>query len=174
MPVGGGGFQRTLLVPPFGTPLGANPLTILPPFPSLLFLFRFTSSLLPSNLYPPPGLDWPLCHCAIAQASPLNKHWRPLSKNKRIPKLLSELPYYYYNRFTALWILSRTTRVSQHQKGKTNLDLLEQERVTGNGISWAICKSAPHPRYITTPASQHTVFYRPDALPAAQPTASKH
>jgi len=37
------------------------------------------------------------------------------------------------------WILSGTTRVSQHQKGKTNLDLLEQEIVSGNGISWAIC-----------------------------------
>jgi len=27
---------------------------------------------------------------------------------------------------------------------------------------------------ITTPASHHSVFYRPDALHAAQPTASKH
>ena len=26
----------------------------------------------------------------------------------------------------------------------------------------------------TTPASHHSVFYRPDALPAAKPTASKH
>jgi len=26
----------------------------------------------------------------------------------------------------------------------------------------------------TTPAPRHSVFYRPDALPAAQPTASKH
>jgi len=47
------------------------------------------------------------------------------------------------NHFTALLILSGTTRVSQHQKGKTNLDLLEQEIVSGSGISWAICKSAP-------------------------------
>ena len=30
-----------------------------------------------------------------------------------------------------------------HQEGKTNLDLLEQEIVSGSGISWAICKSAP-------------------------------
>jgi len=50
----------------------------------------------------------------------------------------------YNSCFTALWILSRTTRVSRHQKGKTNLDLLEQEIVSGSGISWAICKSAPH------------------------------
>ena len=32
------------------------------------------------------------------------------------------------------------------RKVKTNLDLLEQETVSGSGICWAICKSAPHPR----------------------------
>ena len=47
--------------------------------------------------------------------------------------------------------MSGTTWVSRYQKGKTrkvktNLDLLEQEIVSGNGICWAICKSAPHPR----------------------------
>jgi len=52
--------------------------------------------------------------------------------------------------------------------------LLKQETVSGSGISWAICKSAPRSRQITTPAPHHSVFYRPDALPAAQPTASKH
>ena len=35
-------------------------------------------------------------------------------------------------------------------------------------------ESAPRSRQITTPAPHHSVFYRPDALPAAQPTASKH
>jgi len=52
--------------------------------------------------------------------------------------------------------------------------LLKQETVSGSGISWAICKSAPRSRQITTPAPHHSVFYRPDALPAAQPTASKY
>ena len=52
--------------------------------------------------------------------------------------------------------------------------LLKQETVSGSGISWGICKSAPHSRQITMPAPHHSVFYRPDALPAAQPTASKH
>ena len=52
--------------------------------------------------------------------------------------------------------------------------LLEQETVSGSGISWAICKSAPRSRQITTPAPTTQFFYRPDALPAAQPTASKH
>ena len=44
------------------------------------------------------------------------------------------------------WNLPGTTRVSRYQKGKTNLDLLEQEIVSGSGICWAICKSAPCPR----------------------------
>ena len=64
-----------------------------------------------------------------------------------------------------------------NQEGKTSLDLLEQEIVGGSGIILAICKSAPwrrQCRHVTTPASHHSVFYRPDALPAAQPTASKH
>ena len=52
--------------------------------------------------------------------------------------------------------------------------LLKQETVSGSGISWDICKSAPHTRQITMPATHRTVFYRPDALPAAQPTASKN
>ena len=52
--------------------------------------------------------------------------------------------------------------------------LLKQETVNGSGISWATCKSAPHSRQITMPAHQQSVFYRSDALPAAQPRASKH
>ena len=51
--------------------------------------------------------------------------------------------------------------------------LLKQETVSGSGISWARCKSAPYSRQITMPAL-HRVFSRPDALPVAQPTASKH
>ena len=42
--------------------------------------------------------------------------------------------------------------------------LLEQETVSGSGISWAICKSAPRSRQITTSAPHCSVFYRPDAL----------
>ena len=46
--------------------------------------------------------------------------------------------------------------------------LLKQETVSGSGIRWAVC------RQITMLAPLHSVFYRPDALPAAQPTVSKH
>jgi len=53
--------------------------------------------------------------------------------------------------------------------------LQKQETVSGSGISWAICKSASRFRQTTTPLPPPLfVFYRPDALPAAQPTASKH
>ena len=77
------------------------------------------------------------------------------------------------------WNMSRTTRMSRYQKGKTrkvktNLDLLEQEIVSGSSICWAICKSAPQKSQTTMPTSHHSVFYRLDALPVAQPTASKH
>ena len=64
--------------------------------------------------------------------------------------------------------LAGTTKVKQLWM------LLEQETASGSGISWAICKSAPCSRQTTMPAPHHSVFYRPDALPAAQPTASKH
>jgi len=48
--------------------------------------------------------------------------------------------------------------------------LWKQETVSGGGISWAICKSAPHSR------QEHptTRFLQADALPATQPTASMH
>jgi len=72
---------------------------------------------------------------------------------------------------------SRTTWVIQHQKqkGKPLWILLEQEMM---GWQWhqldhmqIICTSLQRDNHaITTPLS----FYRPDALPAAQPTASKH
>jgi len=68
-----------------------------------------------------------------------------------------------------LWILSGTTQVSLYQKGKTNLDLLEQEIVNGSSISWATCKSAPYPIQITTSASHHSIKVR---YPSCHPTNS--
>jgi len=70
--------------------------------------------------------------------------------------------------------LSRTTRVSQYQKGKTNLDFTE-----ARDSEWPwhqlghmqVCTSLHTDNHANTPP---LVFYRPDALPAAQPTASKH
>jgi len=75
-------------------------------------------------------------------------------------------------------LFSRTTWGSWYQKGKTSLDFNEAKNgeVLGcSGIGWTICKqSAPRSRQITTPTPHHSIFYRPDALPDAQPTVSKH
>ena len=71
-------------------------------------------------------------------------------------------------------LFSTTTWVNRYQKGKTSLDLKEARDggVMGcSGISWTICKqSAPRSRQITTPTPHHSIIYRPDALPDAQPT----
>ena len=50
-----------------------------------------------------------------------------------------------HNYFTALldFVRDYPCEPAPDQEGKTNLDLLEQEIVSGNGISWAICRSAP-------------------------------
>ena len=60
--------------------------------------------------------------------------------------------------------LSGTTRVSRYQKGKPIWILLKQETVSGSGISWYICKSAPCSRLITVLAPHHSV-YRPAQIP---------
>ena len=70
--------------------------------------------------------------------------------------------------------LSGTTRVSRYQIGKTNLDFTGARDSEWQWHQLGMCKSAPHSRQITTPAPHHSVFYRPGALPATQPTASKH
>jgi len=69
---------------------------------------------------------------------------------------------------------SGTTRVSWYQKGKTNLDFTEAR---DSEWQWhqlghmQVCTSLQTDNDASTPSLR---FYRPDALPAAQPTASKH
>jgi len=45
--------------------------------------------------------------------------------------------------------------------------------VSGSGVSWAICKSAPCPRQITTPAPHHSVSYSPSWRPTNSVKAQK-
>jgi len=63
---------------------------------------------------------------------------------------------------------SGTAQVSRYQ----NLDFTEARDSEWQWLG--VCKSAPCSRQTTTPAHHHSAFYRPDALPAIQPTASKH
>jgi len=60
--------------------------------------------------------------------------------------------------------------VSRYQKGKTNLDFTEAR---DSEWQWHQLGHMHVSRQITTPAPHHSVFYRQDALPAAQPTVSK-
>ena len=69
---------------------------------------------------------------------------------------------------------SGTTHVSRYQKGKTNLDFTEAR---DSGWQWhqlghmQVCTLLQIDNHASTPPLS---FYRPDALPAAQPTALKH
>ena len=69
---------------------------------------------------------------------------------------------------------SGTTQVSRYQKGKTNLDFTE---ASDSACQWhqlghmQVCTLLQTDNHTSTPS---LFFYRPDALPAAQPTASKH
>ena len=49
--------------------------------------------------------------------------------------------------------------------------LLKQETVSGSGISWAICKSAPRSKQITTPSPHYSVFLQA-GCPSCRPTNS--
>jgi len=70
--------------------------------------------------------------------------------------------------------LSRTTRVSRYQKGSNNLDFTEAR---DSEWQWhqldhiQVCTSLQTDNHASIPP---LVFYRPGALLAAQPTASKH
>ena len=68
---------------------------------------------------------------------------------------------------------SGTARASRYQKGKTNLDFTEarDSEWQWHGISWAICKSVPRCRWITTPAPHHSVFLQA-GCPSCRPTNS--
>jgi len=69
---------------------------------------------------------------------------------------------------------SGTTWVSWYKKGETNLDFTE---ATDSEWQWhqlnhmKVCISLQTDNHASAPP---LVFYRPYALPAAQPTASKH
>ena len=78
--------------------------------------------------------------------------------------------YRYCQRWSVLEALIPGELIPErwNQEGKTNLDLLEKEIVNGSGITWAICKSAPHPIQIII------VFVQAGCPSCHQPTASKH
>jgi len=98
--------------------------------------------------------------------------WVYVSSGTSSPRLRT------YVRLTAFF--SRTTWASRHQKSRTIL--VKPIWVYWSKRQWVAVasagryksKSAPRSWQITMPAPHHSVFYRLDALPATQPTASKH
>ena len=61
-----------------------------------------------------------------------------------------------HTRLTALY--PGPPRWAGTRKVKPIRILLKQETVSGSGISWAICKSAPRSRQITMPAPHHSAY----------------
>jgi len=91
----------------------------------------------------------------IAEDSRENKHCSTLS-------YIYYNYYYCYNHFTAVWILSRTTWVRQSG--------FPGARESGNGIRWAICKSAPLPD--RQPCQHLTTQFLQVGRPFCHPTNS--
>ena len=90
---------------------------------------------------PPLIFYWP---DALPAAQPTaSKHWRHL-------RLLT------HTHLTALF--PGLPGSAGTRKVKPIWILLKQETVSGSGISWAICKSAPRFRQITMPAPHHSFF----------------
>jgi len=70
---------------------------------------------------------------------------------------------------------SVTTQLSRYQKGKTNLDFTRDSEWQWHQLRrMQVCTSLQTDKLRQPHQHPHSVFYRPDALPAAQPTASKH
>jgi len=101
------------------------------------------------------GECWKLPQRNVGQSPSRNRMWCSLALK--------------YDRLLPGWAGTRKVK-----KLKLIWVLLKQETVSGSGISWTICKSAPLSRQISTPVPHHSVFHRPDSPPASQPTASKH
>ena len=89
------------------------------------------------------GLSWPMRHIAIADYYVCRKQSTALTHtHTHLAAPIPGLPG---------WAGTR--------KAKPIWILLKQERVSGSGISWAICKSAPRSRQITTPTPHRSVFF---------------
>jgi len=67
--------------------------------------------------------------------------------------------YYHYYLLTITNSQNVTCGQAGTRKVKPIWILLEQETVSGSGISWATCKSASRSRQITTPAPHHSSFF---------------
>jgi len=97
----------------------------------------------------------------MAAANQIELNWVKLSlASNQIEELKCIFRMLLLHPFNSLF--SRTTWVSQYEKGKSSLDS-DEARVDGvlgcSSISWTICKqSAPRSRQITSPTPNHWIF----------------
>jgi len=105
----------------------------------------------------------------------VNISWCRYRKSSRLHKYpILEVVIYLLHTHPFNAPFSGTTQVSRYQDGKTNLDFTEardSERQWHQLGHMQVCTSLQTDNHTSTPPLS---FYRPGALPAAQPTASKH
>jgi len=112
---------------------------------------------------------WPVeAFPLISKASFLEEVEEEGNKGSRLTQVTWKLLLHPFND-----LFSRTAWVCWHQKGKPFWILLEQE------MMWWQWHQLDHMQIICTSRHNHASasplsFYRPDALPATQPTALKH
>jgi len=102
-----------------------------------------------------------------------------------IPRDINKCFIISQGRHAAMFLLSEAERASLNSRNKQQqqqqhllngplsrtIQMYLQEKVSGSGIRWAICKSTPHPRQTTIPASHHSVFLQ-TGCPSCRPTNS--
>jgi len=109
---------------------------------------------------------------------------KTMFKLQLLSKSISPLQNTYTHTHTIvlrlLWILSGTTRLSQYQKGKTSLDLLEQQIVSGSCICSAICNAyslqppaRSHPAGDTSSPHPHSTHPQSSSLHGAVKAGSR-
>ena len=124
------------------------------------------------------GFGGPLCANMTSSAKPKvhdisQGHQRRSEPRPQVPT--HTLPHIHTHPFNGPF--SGTMQVSRYQKGKTNLDFTEAR---DSEWQWhqlghmQVCTSLQTDSHATSQHPTTQSFYRPDALPAAQPTQPKH
>ena len=100
------------------------------------------------------------------------KHLQTTEKEENCPRTKINIHIISYTHTSLTVLFPGVTGWASTRKEKPIWILLKQETVSGSGISWAICKSAPRCRQMTIPAPPPLTFLQAGCLPAVQPTAS--
>jgi len=121
--------------------------------------------------------DWHLLGVGVWQADSLD-YSDTAEKRAYVHDMWNALPDCHWHTHARTHARTRLTalfpglpRWAGTRKVKSMWILLKQETLSGSGISWAICKSAPRSRQITTPAPHHSVFLQA-RCPSWRPTNS--